>query len=101
MFAVLSKFAVNNGGAMTASVKSAFQDRPHLVDHSSGFVRMDVLSPLDNPDEIWLLTYWTDRSSFEEWYRTHRFKEAHCGIPSGLKLMRDSTDMVYLDHIAS
>ena len=42
---------------MDAEVKQAFLLRPHLVDNAAGFVRMDVLSPEDMPNEIWLITY--------------------------------------------
>lgn len=42
---------------MTAHVKAAFVHRPHLVENAPGFVRLDALSPLEEPDEIWLLTY--------------------------------------------
>ena len=55
LFVAISKFAVANG--MTVEVKEAFVKRPHLVDSAEGFVRMDVLSPKDTPDEIWLLQH--------------------------------------------
>ena len=51
-FVALSRFVVANG--MEVSVKAAFRKRPHLVDHTAGFVRMEVLCPLDRPQEIWL-----------------------------------------------
>ena len=44
--------------------RQAFQNRPHLVDSTSGFMRMDVLSPRDCQEELWLLTYWSDEESF-------------------------------------
>ena len=55
---VLSRFVVAND--MDTEVKRAFILRPHLVDGAAGFVRMDVLSPEDMPNEIWLMTYWAD-----------------------------------------
>lgn len=61
-FVALSRFTVANG--MEAEVRQAFADRPHLVDGTPGFVRMEVLAPLDDPREIWLLTYWRDEASF-------------------------------------
>jgi heme-degrading monooxygenase HmoA len=101
MFVVISKFAINNKGNMTASVKKAYVERPHLVDNAAGFVRLDVLSPQENPDEIWLLTYWTDQTSFQEWFRTHHYKEAHCKIPAGLTLVSDRAEMRFFEHISS
>jgi heme oxygenase (mycobilin-producing) len=101
MFVGLSKFTVNNKDNMTASVKNAFVERPHLVENAPGFVRLDVLNPLENQDEIWLLTYWTNQTSFQEWYRTHRYKEAHANIPPGIRLINDQTEMLFFEHISS
>jgi heme-degrading monooxygenase HmoA len=101
MFVVISKFTVNNKDNMTASVKNAYVERPHQVDKAPGFVRLDVFSPLVNPDEIWLLTYWTDQTSFQEWFRTHHYKEAHSKIPAGLTLVSDRTEMFFFEHISS
>ncbi len=98
MYIALSKFAVGNG--MTQEVKQAFRDRPHLVDDAGGFLRMEVLSPLDHPDEIWLFTYWTDEVSFKAWHKSHMYHESHKGIPKGLKLAPKSTEMRYFEHVS-
>jgi heme-degrading monooxygenase HmoA len=90
-FAVISKFAVANG--MTEQVKQAFQSRPHVVDDVDGFLRMEVISPLDAANEIWLLTFWRDQASFTIWHKSHRYKECHAGIPKGLKLVAKSVDI--------
>lgn len=97
-FVALSRFTVANGEAMTRQVKEAF--RLGLVDAAEGFVRMDVLSPLDAPAEIWLITHWTDEASFEAWHRSHHYKEAHQGIPKGLKLVRGSFELRYFDVVS-
>jgi heme oxygenase (mycobilin-producing) len=99
MFVALSKFVVANG--MTPEVKEAFQNRPHLVDDAPGFVRLDVISPHENPDEIWLITYWTDEQSYKVWHRGHTYKDAHKGIPKGLKLVRNSAQVRFFEHISS
>jgi heme-degrading monooxygenase HmoA len=98
MFVALSKFTVGNG--MTAEVKAAFKARPHLVDDADGFVRMDVVSPLDAPDELWLFTYWRDEPSYRTWHRSHMYHESHKGIPKGLKLAPHSTSLRYFEHVA-
>ena len=100
MFAVISKFTVINNNNMTESVKYAFIARPHLVDLAPGFVRLDVLSPLENPDEIWLLTYWEDRASFEVWRAGH-YKEVHAMIPAGVKLAQGGTELTFFEHVTS
>lgn len=48
-FVALSKFVIAND--KTTEVKEAFRQRPHLVDDQPGFVRMEVFSPLDRPQE--------------------------------------------------
>ena len=98
-FVALSRFTVANG--MEAEVRRAFANRPHLVDGTPGFVRMEVLAPLDDPREIWLLTYWSDEASFQEWHRGHLHKEAHKGIPRGLKLVPGRTEIRHFEHVCS
>ncbi len=101
MFAVISTFTVDNTNDMTAAVKAAYVARPHLVDDAAGFVRLDVLSPVENPDEIWLLTYWTDQASFQDWYRTHRFQESHAAIPAGMKVLGKRPKVLFFEHVSS
>jgi heme-degrading monooxygenase HmoA len=96
---VLSRFTIAND--MVDEVRSAFVNRPHLVDGVAGFVRMEVMSPRDNPSEIWLVTYWTDEESYRTWHRSHTYRESHGGIPKGLKLVPRSTEIRFFDYICS
>ncbi len=98
-FVALSKFVVAND--KVAEVKAAFRQRPHLVDGQPGFVRMEVFSPLDRPAEIWLVTYWTEETSFREWHHSHLYHESHKGIPKGLKLVPGETEIRSFEHVAS
>jgi heme-degrading monooxygenase HmoA len=98
-FVALSKFVIAND--MIAEVKAAFRDRPHLVDGQPGFERMEVLSPLDRPEEIWLVTYWTDAASYDRWHHSHLYHESHQGIPKGLKLVPGETKIRRFEHVAS
>ena len=99
LFVAISKFAVANG--MTQEVKDAFVARPHLVDSAEGFVRLDVLSPVEMPNEIWLLTYWQSEESFRAWHKSHMYRDSHKGIPKGLKLDPNATEIRFFEHIAS
>ena len=99
MFVALSKFEIAN--EMDGAIKEAFQTRPHKVDDAPGFIRLDVLSPEEHPKEIWLLTYWNDRRSFEEWHKSHLYRESHSGIPKGLKLVPGSAKLQFFDYVAS
>jgi heme-degrading monooxygenase HmoA len=99
MFVALSKFVIAND--MAAAVKQAFCNRPHAVDSAPGFVRLDVLSPEENPREIWLITYWQTRKNFEDWHQSHLYRESHAGIPKGLKLVPKSSSLSFFEHVAS
>jgi len=98
-FVALSKFVVANG--MAGEVKAAFRERPHLVDGAPGYLRMDVVSPIDRPEELWLITFWTDETSFRSWHHSHVYRAAHEGIPKGLKLVPSETMLRYFEHVAS
>jgi heme-degrading monooxygenase HmoA len=89
MFIALSRFEIANG--MSDQVRAAFQHRPHLVDGAPGFSGMDVMSPVDCPEEIWLLTRWDDEQSYRLWHHGHEYRDSHKGIPKGLKLVRGRT----------
>ena len=90
-FLALSKFKVGNG--LDGEVRDAFLARPHLVDQAEGFIRMDVVSPTDDNAEFWLLTYWKDEESFRRWHHSHLYRESHAGIPAGLKLVPQATEL--------
>ena len=96
-FLALSKFKVRNG--MEADVRAAFLARPHLVDRAEGFVRMDVVSPTGDDAEFWLLTWWRDEATFRAWHHSHLYRDAHSGIPRGLKLVPEATEILTFRHI--
>lgn len=93
-----SRFIVANDKA--DEVQMAFRNRPHHVDKADGFVRMEVVCPLEQPNEFWLLTYWQTVEHFESWHRSHAYKDSHAGIPKGLKLVPGSTEIRLLEVIA-
>ena len=98
-FVALSRFVIRN--EMQKEVREAFLRRPHLVDDAPGFVRMEVLSPLEDAREIWLMTFWTNEESFREWHHSHLYRESHKGIPKGLKLVPQSVELRFFEHICS
>ena len=87
------------GEAGVRSVADAFRARPHLVDDAPGFIRMDVLTPDDNDAEFWLVTYWTDEASFKRWHQSHLYRDSHAGIPKGLKLVPEATELMTFRYI--
>ncbi len=88
---VLSRFTIAN--EMTDEVRTAFRQRPHLVDSAPGFLGMEVMSPMGEPTEIWLVTRWQDEQSYRNWHRGHQYQASHEGIPKGLKLVPGSTEI--------
>ena len=99
MIVVMSRFIVANG--MEDDVRRAFLDRPGRVEDAPGFVRLEVLTPRDRPEEFWLLTWWRDEESFRTWHHGHTYREAHSGIPEGLKLVPRETMIRTFDHVCS
>lgn len=85
---------------MADEVRAAFMQRPHHVDQAPGFIRMEVVSPLDQPREFWLLTWWRTAADFETWHRSHAFHDSHAGIPKGLKLVPKSTAIRLFELVA-
>lgn len=98
MHLAISRFTVANG--MQEQVRQAFAERPHLVDESPGFLRMEVARPTGDDSEFWLMTWWTDKESFQSWHHGHSYRESHKGIPKGLRPDPKRTSMVHLDVVA-
>jgi heme-degrading monooxygenase HmoA len=98
MILALSRFTI--AGDMSDAMREAFINRPHQVDSAPGFIRMEVVSPLDQPREFWLLTYWETATAFESWHRSHAFQDSHTGMPKGLKLVPKSTEIRVFELIA-
>ena len=98
-FVVISRFKVANG--VSPDVRDAFIRRPHLVDDAPGFMGMEVLTPTGDAAEFWLVTRWTDESSYRTWHHGHAYRESHKGIPSGLKLDASRTLIMTFTSFAS
>ena len=98
MFTAISSFEIQN--SMEDEVKEAFIKRPKLVENFEGFLGLQVLSPVEKPSEIWLLTHWKDEATFITWHKQH-LKAAHVGIPKGLKLVPHSFKLRFFNHITN
>jgi len=91
MFVALSRFIIAND--KSDAVRTAFRNRPHLVDGAPGFLNMQVMYPIDGPKEVWLVTHWRDEQSYRTWHQSHEYHESHKGIPKGLKLVPGSANV--------
>lgn len=99
MFVALSRFVIAND--MAAEVRTAFRERPHLVDRAPGYLGMEVMSPISNVSEVWLITRWVDEQSYRSWHRGHDYHESHKGIPKGLKLVPGSAEISLFEVFAT
>jgi heme-degrading monooxygenase HmoA len=98
MIVALSRFTIAND--MSEDVRLAFRNRPHLVDGADGFLGMEVMSPVDSPAEVWLVTRWRDEQAYRERHKGHLYHDSHKGIPKGLKLVRGSASVKLFDVFA-
>lgn len=99
MFIVLRKFVIAND--MIEAVKTAFRNRSHQVENAIGFIRLEVISPCEKPQEIWLMTYWQDKHSYEQWHQNCQAGQRQLNIPKGLKLLPEETELRFFDYICS
>lgn len=97
-FVALSRFTIRND--MAEAVRQAFSARPHLVDSAPGFIGMQVMSPIETEEEIWLVTHWRDEQSYRTWHASHSYHESHSGIPKGLKLVPKSAGVSFFTMFA-
>ena len=54
-----------------------FRRRAGQVDKQEGFVRMQILRPVDNKSPYVVLTAWQDEAAFNRWVGSEDFKLAH------------------------
>lgn len=88
MFVALSCYTISND--KSDEVQAAFRQRPHLVDRAPGYLGMEVMNPIDNQSEIWLVTRWCNEHSCRCRHRSQDYHESHKDISKGLKLVPGS-----------
>jgi len=99
MVVALSRFRVAN--ECQAAVRDAFLNRPGLVDKAPGFLGLETFTDTEDLSLFYLITRWTDLDSFRRWHSGPDHKQAHEGIPKGLKLDASFTLIRTLDRISS
>ncbi len=88
MFVAASHFTVAND--THEAVAEAFRQRPHHVDTAPGFQRMEVWNTDGDTRNFIIVTWWDSAEQFHAWHRSHAFKDAHRGMPKGLRLVSGS-----------
>ena len=99
MLLAISRFKVANG--LEEDVKQAFFNRPHLVDTAAGYLGMETFTLRDEPRVFYLVTRWTTHEAFKTWHASPAHHASHTGIPKGLKLDPDFTQLTVMERLAS
>ncbi|MHB1631403.1 MAG: antibiotic biosynthesis monooxygenase family protein [Acidithiobacillus sp.] len=60
-----------------AEFEERFRRRAGEVDKQPGFVRMEILRPVNDDGLYVVLTHWVDQAAFEAWMKSADFKTAH------------------------
>jgi heme-degrading monooxygenase HmoA len=63
----------------------AFRSRVHLVDAADGFVDLEVWRSDKEPDELIMVSRWTDRMSFTRYMKSDAHRISHERIPKELQ----------------
>ena len=95
MIVALSRFKVVNG--MEDHVAQAFINRPRLVEHTEGFLGLEVFTDKSDASVFYLSTRWTTESAFRQWHSSEEHHASHKGIPKGLKLDSKFTQLVVME----
>ncbi len=78
MIVVANRVPVASG--QEQAFEARFQRRLGRVEKSPGFVRMELLRPIQG-EYYSVLTYWKDIESFEAWTHSDAFRQAHADRP--------------------
>ncbi|TVO52317.1 hypothetical protein FHP91_17975 [Denitromonas halophila] len=55
---------------------------------------------MGEPAEFWLMTWWDDEATFDAWHHSHAFKDAHKGMPPGLRLKPGENHITRFERVA-
>jgi heme-degrading monooxygenase HmoA len=80
-------------------VREAFLNRPGLVDDHAGFLGLEVFQDHTDGAVFYLVTRWSDVSTFRAWHSSQAHKASHELMPKGLKLDSAFTELRILDRV--
>jgi PAS domain-containing protein len=70
-----------------------------LVDGQTGFLGLEVFQDQTDCAVFYLVTRWSDVSSFRTWHSSHAHKHSHELMPKGLKLDSAFTELRILERV--
>jgi heme-degrading monooxygenase HmoA len=97
MIIAMSRFRVANHREL--DVRQAFLDRPCFVDDQAGFLGLEVFQDQADGAVFYLVTRWSDHSSFRTWHSSQEHKRSHELMPKGLKLDSAFTELRILERV--
>jgi heme-degrading monooxygenase HmoA len=75
------RVAASESGALV----DAFRRRAHLVDAAPGFIDLEVWRSDRDPEEVLMVSRWTDRASFTAYMRSDEHEVSHARIDPALQ----------------
>jgi heme-degrading monooxygenase HmoA len=97
MIIAMSRFRVINHREQ--DVRQAFLMRPRFVDDQAGFLGIEVFQDQTDSAIFYLVTRWSDYSSFQTWHSSPAHQRSHELIPKGLKLDSAFTEIRILERL--
>src|SRR5271168_3178232 len=97
MVTVISRFRVRNG--LENEVRTAFINRPRLVEKAPGFCGLQVLTDASDTTVFFLVTRWADEESYRAWHGGAAHRQSHDFMPPGLKLDPSFTSLTVANSI--
>jgi len=97
MIVAMSRFRVKND--LERDVRQAFLDRPRFVDDQAGFLGLEVFQDPADSAVFFLVTRWSDVSSFRSWHASQAHKHSHEPMPKGLKLDAAFTELRVMERL--
>ena len=81
-----------------AALMRAFRQRSGLVDTVDGFIDLQVWRSDRDPEEIWMVSRWRERSCFTAYMKSADHARSHDRIPQSLS---DAICLERLEHLHS
>jgi heme-degrading monooxygenase HmoA len=75
MFVVMNRIPVNAEYAQ--QFEDRFRNRAGEVDKMKGFIRNQVLRPVNSEDPYVVVTFWESRDDFDAWVDSEAFRKQH------------------------
>ena len=83
MYVSMSRLRV--AASESDALVDAFRRRAHLVEDAAGFIDLEVWRSDRDPEEVLMVSRWTDRASFTAYMRSDEHQVSHARIDPALQ----------------